>query len=133
MDLIRQKLLSPTHYFVVPSVLKNTQLPFDEMLIEGTTEYRTANILEAEYDILSLVYVLNGSHFLMRYGVDEDTFQQVEAFLESNGLNNVRKNLDGTYKTIDELDFTTFVGDEFMIIPMYMGLDVPKVIPEAVI
>ncbi|MDM5272072.1 hypothetical protein PGH07_07760 [Sulfurovum sp. zt1-1] len=126
---IVNKLLNPTHYIVVPQSLKTVQLPFDDMVIANTNpiEYLTPIKLEQDYkELLSLVDVLDATHFMMRYGIDADTLALVEAFLESLGYVNIRKNVDGSYKILDQIDFTAFTGNEFLIIPMYMGKDVPK-------
>ena len=142
LEVIRQKLLAPSGVFVLPSAMKDTPLQMPEWEIqdengEGTGEYYTPRSLsKALGSLLVLVDVLVTKdpedlrgYFLMRYGIDWDTLSTMESVLDSNHLFNVRKNDDGTYKLPSELDYTSFVGNEYMILPPYLVGGVPKIMP----
>lgn len=49
-----------------------------------------------------------------------------EKLLEPTGYFVLPEQLITTQLEIEELDSSTFVGNEFMIIPIYMGRKVPK-------
>ena len=143
IESVKNKLIYPNGYAILPYAVIDTPLPFTDFEIQeadidgnlvGTGTYHSVSTLSAELGkLLVPVTIIDERFFIIRYGMDWDTVPQVTAFLEASGLNNVRANADGTYKLVSELDFTTFVGNEFMIIPVHMVNDVPKYIPTEVI
>ena len=131
IEIIKEKLLRPSAYAFIPKALADSPLPFPEWEIQdeegkGTGEYYSPKMLA---DILGSLLVLtprvNGEYLIFRYGLDYDTINNVVAYLEQSGLNNVRKNEDGTLKIIADIDFTTFVGNEFMIVPPHIAKEIP--------
>ena len=135
IESVTNKLIYPNGYAILPYTVIDTPLPFQDFEIQdengvGTGVYHSVTTLSQVLgQLLVPVTIIDERFFIIRYGMDWDTVPQVTAFLEASGLNNVRANLDGTLKLVSELDFTTFVGNEFMIIPVHMVNDVPKNIP----
>ena len=138
IESVTNKLIYPNGYAILPYAVIDAPLPFTDFEIQdefgvGTGTYHSVSTLSAELGkLLVPVTIIDDRFFIIRYGMDWDTVPQVTAFLEAGGLSNVRANADGTLKTVSELDFTTFVGNEFMIIPVHMVNDVPKNIPTEV-
>jgi len=134
IESIINKLIYPNGYAILPYSVIDMPIPFQDFEIQdangiGTGVYHSVLTLSAEIGSLFVpVPAIDNRFFIVRYGMDWDTVPQVTAFLESSGLNNVRKNIDGTLKTVSQLDFTTFTGNEFMIIPVHMVNDVPGVV-----
>lgn len=132
LETINKKILDATHYFVMPVDMINQPFPMTEWEIQdadgvGTGAYYSVQDLYAIYgEQYKPTYVIGGNFFMVRYGIDRDTQGALENYFVSMGLVDVRNNADGTYKDADALDYASFAGNEFLIIPRYMGIDVPK-------
>lgn len=143
IESVTNKLIYPNGYAILPYTAIDMPMPFADFEIQdedidgniiGTGVYHSVSTLSAELgSLLVPVTIIDERFFIIRYGMDWDTVPQVTAFLEASGLNNVRANLDGTLKLVSELDFTTFAGNEFMIIPVHMVNDVPEYVQAEVV
>jgi len=132
LEIITQKLLSPSGYVVFPVAAADLPLPVAEWEIQdangvGTGQFYSPNSLSDIMGyMLQLVPAIGGNFYIMRYGMDWDTIINIETLFTNNGMINIRKNPDGTYKTAAELNYASFTGSEFLFIPPYMGADIPK-------
>ncbi len=131
LETIKDKLLHPSSYLFLPASMKDAPMPFDDMEKKdeegnGTGEYLTPNELSSELgDMLVLKDRVNGAFFIMRYGLDTDTVHGVTQDLKNSGLVDIRANEDGTLKLPSELDYASFVGNEFMIVPPHLAKQIP--------
>ena len=132
LEAIKEKLLMPSGYAFIPKTHIDVPLPFPEWEIQdangvGTGSYYSPLTLSKELgSFLQLVDVMGGNWFIMRYGLDWDTVDEVSAYLVSIGLVDVRRNADGTLTETKNVDYTALAGNEFMIVPAYQAKDIPK-------
>ena len=133
LEIIHKKLLYPSGFMFFPATHSGVPFPFAEWEIQdangvGTGVYHSPDSLSAELPskLLQLTPFVGGKLLAMRYGVDWDTLPQIEAYLDAIGLVNIRKNPDGTYKLASDLDYASFIGNEYMFVPPYQAVDIPK-------
>jgi len=149
IEIIKYKLSKPNSYTLLPMCHTSTPLPFPEWEIQveeineetgeveliDTGEYYSAENLSKELgNFLVLFPKIDGNFFMMRYGTDWDTIPQLITFFETLSVTiqdeelplfDVRKKDDGTLAPILELDFSEFIGNEFIISPMHMVDGIP--------
>ncbi len=132
LEIIRQKLMKPNSYLVLPTDMADTPLPHPDFKKgDFDDEYYSANELASLMgSLLVLVYRLDNQFFMMRYGVAWDEMQAFSDMLESQGMVNIAKRPDGSLIPAKDLDYSKFNGDEYLILPIHQANDVPVSIPK---
>ena len=132
--IVTEKLIQPSAYIVLPKSAMDMSLPFDDM--ESVDEngvgqgvyYSFNDVVNGLGSLLQPIDVLDGNYVLIRYGFDEDTLPQVKGFLEASGLVNMRALVNGYLPTPSELDYSSLVGNEYMIVPPHLIGEIPRAI-----